>query len=172
MAKARDSVVAAAEGAGGFVESLNYWTDANGVTSANLVLRVPSTSLSTVLERIRPLGRVLAEQASRTDVTAQHIDLTARINNLRLQEQRLLTLLGKAENLGDIFALENELARIRTEIENYEGQLRFLDEQVSLSTISLYLQPTGAGPGPESGFWERLVDAFLKSLSWMGRLAG
>ncbi len=171
VAKARDSAVAAAEGAGGFVESLNYWTNPDGVTSATMALRVPSTSLSSVLERIRPLGRVLGEQASRTDVTAQHIDLTARISNLRLQEQRLLTLLGKAENLGDIFALENELARIRIEIENYEGQLRSLDEQVSLSSIYLYLQPTGAGPGPGSGFWERLVDAFLKSLAWMGRLA-
>ncbi len=171
VAKARDQAVSAASSSNGFVESMNYWTDANGVTAAQIVLRVPFESLNAVLGQLRPLGEVTMEQASRTDVTAQHIDLTARINSLRLQEQRLLFLLGKAESLGDIFALENELTRVRTEIENYESQLRSLDDQVSFSTINLYLQPVGAGLKPGSGFWQRLADAFLQSLNWLGRLA-
>lgn len=171
VAKARDQAIAAAQSAGGFVEALNYWTDGQGQTAANLTLRVPSASVTAVLEQLRPLGHVLNEQAARVDVTAQHIDLTARLDNLRLQEQQLLTLLGKAENLGDIFAIQNELSRVRTEIETYEAQLRALDEQVSLSTVYLYLQPTGAGPAPGSTFWERLVDAFVNSLKWLGRLA-
>ncbi len=171
VGQARDKAVSAAEAAGGFVESLNYWTDSEGLVSASMALRVPSASLSNVLNQLRELGTVLGEQASRADVTAQHIDLTARINNLRLQEQSLLTLLGKAESLGDIFAIQSELARIRTEIESYESQLRYLDEQVDLSSIYLSLQPAGAGPGPTSGFWERIVDAFLRSLRWMGRFA-
>ncbi len=169
---ARDRAVAAAEGAGGFVESLNYWTDESGRASASLTLRVPAEALTNVLGQLRSLGDVLTEQASRQDVTGQHIDLTARLNNLRLQEQRLLVLLGKAENLGDIFALENELARIRTDIEVYDSQLRVLNEQIALSTINLNLQEAGPGPGPGAGFWDRVLDAFLKSLRWMAEVAG
>jgi hypothetical protein len=168
--QARDRAMAAAEATGGFVESLNYWTDSQGNVVANMVLRVPTASLSGVLEQLRGLGTVLGEQASRADVTAQHIDLTARINNLRLQEQSLLALLGKAESLGDVFALQSELARIRTEIESYESQLRYLEEQVALSTICLGLQSASGGPGPTSGFWERIVDAFLRSFRWLGRV--
>jgi len=171
VGQARDKAVSAAEAAGGFVESLNYWTDSEGLVSASMALRVPAASLSNVLDQLRQLGTVLGEQASRADVTAQHIDLTARINNLRLQEQSLLSLLGKATSLGDIFAIQSELARIRTDIESYESQLRYLDEQVDLSSIYLSLQPAGAGPGPTSGFWERIVDAFLRSLRWMAGFA-
>ena len=172
VSAAKDRAVATAEGAGGFMESLNYWTDANGLTIASLVLRVPATSLAPVLKELRGLGEIVTEQAARADVTAQHIDLTARVSNLRLQEQRLLVLIGRAENLTDLFAIENELARVRTEIESYESQLRALDEQISLSTVSLTLQPKGTGLFPEASFWQRIVEAFMRSLKWLGRLGG
>ena len=169
---AKDRAVALAEGAGGFMESLNYWTDANGLTVASLVLRVPATSLAPVLKELRGLGEIVTEQAARADVTAQHIDLTARVSNLRLQEQRLLVLIGRAENLTDLFAIENELSRVRTEIESYESQLRALDEQISLSTVSLTLQPKGTGLFPEASLWQRIVEAFMRSLKWLGQLGG
>jgi hypothetical protein len=172
VSAAKDRAVATAEGAGGFMESLNYWTDANGLTVASLVLRVPATSLAPVLKELRGLGEVVTEQAARADVTAQHIDLTARVSNLRLQEQRLLALLGRAENLTDLFAIENELARVRTEIESYDSQLRALDEQISLSTVSLTLQPKGTGLFPEASLWQRIVEAFMRSLKWLGQLGG
>lgn len=173
IAEAKDKAIAASSSAGGFVESLSYWTDQAGVTGASLTLRVPTDSLYSVLERIRLLGsRVVTEQISRQDVTARHIDLSAHVRNLKLQEQRLLLLLGQAQNLGEMFAIENELARVRTEIESYEAQLRALDEQIALSTIVLNLQPVQPGPGPEAGLWDRIVDAFFKSLEWLAGVAG
>jgi len=166
--EARARAVVVVETAGGFVESWNYWKDERGKMVASLVLRVPSSSLSTVLEQVRGLGRVLGEQAYRQDVTSQYVDLEARVKNLRMQEQSLLGLLGRAESLADIFAIQSELARVRSEIESSESQLRLLAEQVELSTINLTLQ-TG-GPGAGDGLWPRLVEAFLRSLRWLVRL--
>ncbi|MCL6581900.1 MAG: DUF4349 domain-containing protein [Firmicutes bacterium] len=166
--EARARAVVVVETAGGFAESWNYWKDERGKMVASLVLRVPSSSLSTVLEQIRVLGQVLGEQAYRQDVTSQYVDLEARVKNLRMQEQSLLGLLGRAESLADIFAIQSELARVRSEIESNESQLRLLAEQVELSTINLSLQTEG--PGAADGLWSRLVEAFLRSLRWLVRL--
>ncbi len=171
VGRARDRVIVIAENAGGFVESLNYWTDAAGAVSASLSVRVPVGAVAGVLESLRTLGDVLGEQVSRVDVTAEHIDLTARVTNLRQQEQRLLALLGRAQSLTDVLVLENELNRVRTDIERYEKTLRSLEERIAYSTISVNLQPRAAGPKPDAGLWERMVDAFLKSLAWMVGLA-
>lgn len=168
LPEARDRAVSAVEAAGGFVEAMNYWTDATGTDSAALTLRVPSEKLSNVLVNLRNLGKVTQEQASRVDVTAQHIDTTVRIENLREQEQSLLALLGKAESLADVFAIQSELTRVRTEIEMYEATLRSLDEQISYSTINLTLTPgTTIAPSPVASVWERIARAFVNSLKWM-----
>jgi hypothetical protein len=170
VATAKDRAVAVVGSIGGFTESLTCWTDDKG-TWASMLLRVPTRSLPDVMSQLTALGDVLTEQVSRQDVTSEHVDVTARLSNLRQQEQRLLVLVGRAQSLSDILILENELTRIRTEIERYERTLRSLDERVAFSTINLTLQPVAAGVKPGAGLWERIVDAFLQSIAWMGRLA-
>ncbi|HCJ10475.1 MAG TPA: hypothetical protein DHW14_04860 [Clostridiales bacterium] len=171
VAAAKDRAVAAVESAGGFVESLTYWDDGSGGRSASMVLRVPTERLAETLAQLRSLGRLLSEQVSRQDITSRYIDISARVNNLRQQEQRLLALLGRAESLSDILVLENELARVRTEIERYERTLRSFDEQVAMSTVHLELVPPKETPGPGAGLWERIAAAFMQSLLWLWNAA-
>lgn len=175
VAEVRDRVIAATEAAGGFIESLTYWSAGDGqVTdqsgSATMTLRVPSRALPDVLAQLHTFGSVLNEQISRTDVTAQYRDLSVRVENLREQEQRLLALLGRAENLSEVLVLENELNRVRTQIEQYEMILRSYDEQSTFSTIRLDLSQ-GLTPAPGDSFWDRVVQAFVRSLEWLGRAA-
>jgi hypothetical protein len=171
VAAAKDRAVVVVQSAGGFVESLTYWDDGSGGRSASMVLRVPTERLAETLTQLRSLGRLLSEQVSRQDITSRYIDISARVNNLRQQEQRLLALLGRAESLSDILVLENELARVRTEIEQYERTLRSLDEQVAMSTVHLELVPPKEAPGPGAGLWERIAAAFMQSLLWLWNAA-
>lgn len=169
---AKSRAVSITEAAGGYIEALNFWTDQNGVTNASMTLRVPVNVLSGVIDELSSLGKVANEQIAAQDVTAQYVDVSARVKALREQEQRLLELLGRAQSLSDILVLENELARVRTEIEQYESMVRSLDQQTTYSTVHLTLQPPGAGPVPKPGnLWGRITDAFLKSIRWLGRLA-
>jgi hypothetical protein len=63
-------------------------------------------------------------------------------------EERLVNLLAtRTGKLEDVLAVERELARVREEIERYEGRLRYLRTQVAMSTLSI----TVSEPGPVVG---------------------
>ena len=133
-------VRAIAEGAGGFVEQLS----SHGVAEfqqSTITLRVPQAEFFSVFEQIKALGEVQNENASSDDVTEQFIDLEARLNSARREELSLLSLLDRAEKISEILIIEQELSRVRSEIERLQGQLNFLERRVDLATISVFLSP-------------------------------
>ena len=100
----------------------------------------------------RLLGEVQSQNQGSQDVSSQFIDLEAQLNSAQRREQSLLSLLEKAVKLNDILTLEQQLNRVRTEIERLQGQLNFLDRRVELATINVFLfPPSVAEPQPPSG---------------------
>ena len=73
-------------------------------------------------------------------MTSQYTDYEARLDSLRTQEERLLAMLEKSEDVESLIALEQRLADVRYELESIERNLRNLDLQISYSTINLNLQ--------------------------------
>ena len=72
------------------------------------------------------------------DVGEEYVDIEARMANARRLEQRLVELLAtRTGKLADVLSVEHELARVRGEIERYEGRLRYLRSRVSVSTLTL-----------------------------------
>ena len=66
------------------------------------------------------------------------MDVTARVTNARRLEERLITLLStRTGKLDDVLHVERELARVREEIERYEGRLRYLGSRVATSTLTV-----------------------------------
>ncbi|MDE2900181.1 MAG: DUF4349 domain-containing protein, partial [Chloroflexota bacterium] len=102
-------------------------------------------------DRIRQLGEVLNEHQGSEDVSEQFIDLEARLNSAKREEQSFLSLLGRANTVSDVLTIERELARVRSDIERYQGQLDFLSRRVDLSTIWVELVPE-EGPFIEKPF--------------------
>ena len=133
-------VQAIAEGLGGFVEQLSSFGDADR-QRASITIRVPQNQFNTALERIRLLGDVQSENIGSEDVSEQFIDLEARLKSAQREEESLLSLLGRAQNVSDILTIERELSRVRSDIERYQGQLNFLERRVDLSTIYIELFP-------------------------------
>ena len=146
-------VRAIAEGAGGFVEQLS----SHGVREfqqSTLTVRVPQAEFFSVFEQIKALGEVQNENASSQDVSEQFIDLEARLTSAQRQELSLLSLLDRAEKISEILIIEQELTRVRVELERLQGQLNFLERRVDLATISVFLTPPQKdnGQAPSGAF--------------------
>jgi hypothetical protein len=107
--------------------------------SATLAMRIPTDDLDATLDKIRALGTVDELRTNAVDVTNEVRDLDARISTLKASTARIEGLLAEATSISDIITLENELATRQAELESLEARQRGLDDQVSLSTITLSL---------------------------------
>ena len=133
-------VRAIAEGAGGFVEQLSSF-GVGEAQESTLTVRVPQAEFFSVFEQIKALGEVQNENAGSEDVTERFIDLEARLKSAQREELSLLTLLDRAEKISEILIIEQELTRVRTELERLQGQLNFLERRVDLASITVFLTP-------------------------------
>lgn len=136
---------------GGFIAGSSLTRDAQGGLQAQITLRIPQQHFDRAIEQIEKLGTVENKNLQGQDVTAQFVDLQARMKSRKIHEERILAIMRNASKLDDLLRLEQELARIRTEIEQMEGQLRYLSDQVSLSTITVHLHghtPIEVAPTP------------------------
>jgi hypothetical protein len=159
-----------AEGAGGFVADSSY-TDEDGAPRGTFVLRVPAARFSEVVSQVEALGTVRSRQITGQDVTEEYVDFEARVRNLERQEARLLTFMDKATRIPDLLAIEQEVARVRGEIERLTGRMRFLSGKVEMATVQTDVtQKPKKAPG---GFWDldrsiaRVQHAFLATVVQM-----
>jgi hypothetical protein len=125
---------------GGFVADASVQSGRNQVRSATLQVKVPSDRFDDLTAGLEPLGRLQFVNVGAQDVSEEFVDLTARVENGRRLEDRLVELLRtRTGKLQDVLTVERELARIREEIERMEGRLRFLKTSAQLSTLSINL---------------------------------
>lgn len=139
---ATNQLMAALEPVGGYVSNLNESVNSVGKRTVTVQVRIPSDSFDQSMMQVEALGKVLNKQVTTQDVTEQFVDTDARVRNLRKTEERLLEHLSRAGVLEEVLRMEEELSRVRENIERMEGQLRFLTDRVSFSTISITLQET------------------------------
>ncbi len=137
-----------AESVGGFVATSS--TVHEKPSHGYFELRVPAALFAQVLDRIEQIGQVKERQVSGQDVTEEFIDLQARIRNLDRHEHQLLTFMDRATKVSDLLAIEQELARVRGEIEQLTGRLRAMNNRVELATVGVTLREKTQG----TGFWD------------------
>jgi hypothetical protein len=137
---AAENVRLIAEGVGGFVEQLSS-QGVDELQRSTITVRVPQPEFFAVFGRIKALGKVLNENAGSEDVTERFIDLEARLKSSQREEVSLLSLLERADRVSETLTIERELTRIRTELEQVQGQLNFLERRVDLATIVVALLP-------------------------------
>lgn len=128
--------------------------------TVNLIVRVPASQFNQVMEGIRAVGtRRLQEKVTGQDVTEEFMDLDARIKNQKALELQFIEIMKRAGKVDDALSVQRELADVRTEIEKLEGRRRFLENQASLSTINVTLQPPTQIVNA-TGFWYSVRTAF------------
>lgn len=145
---AHEEVGIIARAAGGYVASTRLNSE-QGPTYAEMTLRLPSEGLDSVIDRISALGILLSKELGTQEVTEEYVDLTSRKRNLEREEERLLELLQRAAKMEDLLKVEQYLGNIRGQIEQIAGRLRYLENRVSLSTLTVRLE--GPQPRPDVG---------------------
>lgn len=123
-------------------------TSEGEVRLSRVVLRIPSADFDEVMIELGKLGEVTASTRKAQDVTGQIIDTQARIRAQEQSLQRVEVLFSQAQNIRDIVAIEAQLSRRQAELDSLKGQLAYLEDQASLSTITVYLEQSPEGPTP------------------------
>lgn len=142
--------------------------------SGTVTIRVPAIHFDAVIAELSILGTVKSKNVNGQDVTEEYIDLQARINNSKSHEERLINMYDDANNVNEMMQVERELNRVREQIERWEGRLRYLNNKVDMSTITVNIYE----PVPvvnEWGIWNSIKNAVnhsLKTLRWMIEFIG
>jgi hypothetical protein len=170
VAKAVEAVRGIASATGAEVADLKYASGANagdpvpldsaggvsseqGPANAQITLRVPAAKLADAQHRAAALGNVTTQSSNQSDVTQQHVDMTARLANLRSEEAQLRAIMSRAGKISDLLEVERELARVRGDIESMQAQVAYLERQAAMSTLSISLSQPGPLVRPSSSNW-------------------
>ena len=129
---------------GGFVATVNSEKLPNGKVRGSVAVRVPPEHLdSFVLDLRKELGKqgeLKGLRIGSQDITKQYTDLESRLRAARAMEERLLQIIKSGQGqIKDLLAAEKELGVWRTRIEEFEGELRYYQNLVSLSTLTITL---------------------------------
>jgi len=123
---------------GGYVANSSISGGRDQVRSATLELKIPAARYDQAVGGLGDLGKVESVNTNVEDVGEEYVDITARVTNAKRLEERLVNLLAtRTGKLEDVLAVERELARVREEIERYEGRMRFLRTRAAMSTLSI-----------------------------------
>jgi len=125
---------------GGYVANTTMQTGRGQLRAATLEVKIPADRFDDGLGGLSALGKLESVNVNAENVGEEFTDVTARMTNARRLETRLIDLLAtRTGKLKDVLDVEHELARVREEIERYEGRLRYLRAHAVLSTLTIYV---------------------------------
>lgn len=123
---------------GGYVANSGVEAGKNRLRRASLEVKIPAGRFEDVVAGLEPIGKLETINVSAQDVGEEYVDVTARMENSRRLERRLIDLLAsRTGKLKDVLDVEQALARVREEIERSEGRMRYLRAHTAMSTLSI-----------------------------------
>ncbi|WP_159023557.1 DUF4349 domain-containing protein [Formosa sp. L2A11] len=165
----RKHIFKAIEKFNGYTSSDNEYNNSNKISNT-LIIRVPSANFDNLLDEISiGVTTFNRKEISIKDVTAEFLDIKARLKTKKELENRYLEILKKANTVTEILEVEKQIGALRSEIESIEGRLKFLNNQVSFSTLDVRIyetisKQTKFGEKFKNGFkngWENLILFFV-----------
>ena len=131
---------------------------------ASVVYRVPVQRFEEAIDALRGLAdRVVRESTQSQEVTAQVVDLDARIDNLRASEDALVAIMDRSGRIEDVLAVQMRLEDVRRQIEQLTAQRDELAGRAALATVTAsWMTPVAAVAIAQEG-WDLAtqVDAAL-----------
>ena len=123
---------------GGYVANTGMEVGRNRLRQAVIEIKIPANHFDDVLSGLKPIGKLESVNVNAQDVGEEYVDVTARIENAKRLERRLIDLLAtRTGKLKDVLDVEQELARVREEIERYQGRVRYLQAHAATSTLTV-----------------------------------
>lgn len=158
---------------GGYIEHQELYNgsaySASRRRNVNMTIRIPADRLGEFTAQIEGASNVVNYSESAEDVTLQYVDTESRITALEVEQERLLELLSKADNMSDLLEIEARLTDVRYELESYSSQLRTLENKVSYATVYLYINQVKVYTEVEpQTVWQRIGSGFSENLTDIG----
>lgn len=159
----QNKIAALATSLSGFVVTSEYQQSASQTNSTvSLIIRVPAANFQKATDALLQIGtRVLHKKITGQDVTAEFVDLEARLRAKKALEAQYFEIMKRASKISDVLEVQQKLTEVRTEIEQAEGRRRYLENQSALSTINISLQtPAPLVAATQTGFWASIKNSF------------
>ena len=140
--------------------------------TANFVIRVPRDRFTDLTGALDTIGNVTSMNTSVENITPQYTDVNARLQTYRTEEERLLSMLEKAETVEDMITIEDRLSFVRYNIESLTATLRNWDNEVDYCSVTVYLQEVEelrTVTAPQRTYGEKLRDGLAETLAAIGR---
>jgi hypothetical protein len=123
---------------GGYITNSSVSGGKDQMRQATIEIKIPSPKYDEAVGSLSTIGKVETVNSQAQDVGEEFVDVTARVTNARRLEERLINLLAnRTGKLDEALRVERELARVREEIERYEGRLRYLGARAAMSTLTI-----------------------------------
>ncbi len=172
--EAQAKIQEAVKQSGGYI--LQFDENASALEkSGTFVIKVPAAGFQSLLALLEQIQPTLQKNLQGQDVTEEYVDLAARLKAKQVVESRLIAFMEKAAKTDELLAFSNELGKVQEEIERIKGRMRYLEQNVALSTIELKLtqksssaeviQARGQGP-----LGQRAAEALNGTLAVLGFL--
>jgi len=158
---------------------LLHFNDSRNVREigGQFTIKVPSDGFKSFLGELEKLkkGNDFRRNVRGEDVTEEYVDLAARLRAKEAVEARLLELMKQATEAKDLLSFSNELARVQEEIEKLKGKIRYINENVAYSTVSLrmyqVIEDDFQRPGDDP-LLSRIGEAFVDGVQGVIRFLG
>ena len=160
---------------GGFVLESSSRDERSGA----LTLRIPAKRFDDTMLALRALsgqldGEVEFQDITGQDVTAEFIDLGARLDILQDRRELLRDIQADATSSSEILRLAALIDDVTLEIENIQGRLNFLKDQVAEATINVEVRERDVqreDPGPDTEN-PSIADSFELAVQGFLRIVG
>jgi len=139
------------ESSGYIVSSQINRSDDSGGRYGTITMKIPAESLTSFTDKISQIGEVTNMTKNGQDVTEQWVDISARLQNMKIEEKHYQDMYDRAKNVDEMLKVRNELGRVRGDIEALEGKLNYLKTNTSMATIVLSI--TQKGLSTPKSFW-------------------
>ena len=160
----RDNVASS----GGYIETSSESNSAE-FRSFTATIRIPVGKTDGFTEFASQNVTVTRRGESVEDVTEQYVDIEARIKVFKAEEESLIEIMKKADNVTDLLSVKERLAEVRAQIESYTAQLKSLENQTDYSTITLTVSEVEREVKTE-GYWSRIWNNILGGFINVGKM--
>lgn len=132
--------------------------------SGNYTIRIPADKYKEFLSDSEEIGNITSLSENAEDITDEYIDTSARLENLKIEEETLQNLLSQATSISDIIEIQSSLSQVRSDIESYESRIKYYDTLTEYATINVSISQVSVYTSNKSTL-EKFVDLLKDSLS-------
>jgi hypothetical protein len=137
---AAQKITQIAKANGGDVFASNFFESGKNLKSGTITLKVPFANFDKTFNDLKGVATlVVRESTSGQDVTLQYTDLQAQLKNAQAEEQQYLDILKQTQKVSDILDVTQQLSQVRTQIDQLQGQINYMDSQTKLASITVSL---------------------------------